>query len=532
MAAPRRGRIRRARRSTTASSSCPPARPRLPLPPPATRGLVAQRQRDDRHAARRPRRTRCAARQPRRRRSCTDEPDTDVNQPRVLVPAAGTEPVPGRRPAGSPPFGTPVAPGAQAPVVSFGALGGEQGQSVTINPTPQHPRPSCSSPAWRPAGTAPPATGGFGVIGSPTPGVVAQPTPPGTARASARRELSPLRPSYNDEGASRVSERLRVRPWRTSNRYSPRRPARTRTAVSTHVRPRRRRPAALPLGLGSPESGDRQRAAVLGGRAKGRPCIAACPITPVRVTVRGRRGARHVERRPAGGEASASGRAWAGRSLRAWDRGTGVALGAGFSDATRQRLDELRWPKAVPAAVPGQAHQPTRAPTAQLAGAGQPARLRAHAAGRAVRRAHATAARRRCRPFAASTPASTGSGSGSASLGLAVRRDARYLNWKFIEPPHVRYQAAVLRRGDEVAGYVVYRHLREPQGRVTQIVDFLADPSDERAIATLAAVGGPGSAPRGFGQDPLLRHPCRVPPPAAASRLLRREVGRRSSSSR
>ena len=66
------------------------------------------------------------------------------------------------------------------------------------------------------------------------------------------------------------------------------------------------------------------------------------------------------------------------------------------------------------------------------------------------------------------------------SLALAVRRDSRYLNWKFIEPPHVRYQAAVLRRDDEVAGYVVYRHLREPQGRVTQIVDFLADPSDHR----------------------------------------------------
>ena len=69
---------------------------------------------------------------------------------------------------------------------------------------------------------------------------------------------------------------------------------------------------------------------------------------------------------------------------------------------------------------------------------------------------------------------------------LAVRRDARYLNWKYIEPPHVRYTAALLRRGDEVDGYVVYRHLREPQGRVTQIVDLLADPGDERGLKTLA----------------------------------------------
>ena len=107
------------------------------------------------------------------------------------------------------------------------------------------------------------------------------------------------------------------------------------------------------------------------------------------------------------------------------------------------------------------------------------------------------------------------------SLALAVRRDSRYLNWKFIEPPHVRYQAAVLRRGDEVAGYVVYRHLREPQGRVTQIVDFLADPSDERAIATLAGWVDREARARGFRQDSLLRHARRVPPPAAASRLLR-----------
>ena len=74
----------------------------------------------------------------------------------------------------------------------------------------------------------------------------------------------------------------------------------------------------------------------------------------------------------------------------------------------------------------------------------------------------------------------------ASRFAIAVKRDARYLNWKYIEPPHVRYTAALLRRGDEVDGYVVYRHLREPQGRVTQIVDLLADPSDERGLKTLA----------------------------------------------
>jgi hypothetical protein len=70
-------------------------------------------------------------------------------------------------------------------------------------------------------------------------------------------------------------------------------------------------------------------------------------------------------------------------------------------------------------------------------------------------------------------------------LDLAVRRDSAYLNWKFIEPPHVRYSVAILRRDEETHGYAVYRHRREPQGRVTQIVDFLVDPDDERGLKTL-----------------------------------------------
>ena len=44
---------------------------------------------------------------------------------------------------------------------------------------------------------------------------------------------------------------------------------------------------------------------------------------------------------------------------------------------------------------------------------------------------------------------------------FAVRRDAPYLNWKFIEAPHVRYSVAALRRSGELHGYAVYRHLQE-----------------------------------------------------------------------
>jgi hypothetical protein len=70
-------------------------------------------------------------------------------------------------------------------------------------------------------------------------------------------------------------------------------------------------------------------------------------------------------------------------------------------------------------------------------------------------------------------------------LALAVRRDAAYVNWRFVEPPHARYCVAILRRQDGTAGYVVYRHVHEPRGRVTQVVDFLAMPGDDRALKTL-----------------------------------------------
>jgi len=73
----------------------------------------------------------------------------------------------------------------------------------------------------------------------------------------------------------------------------------------------------------------------------------------------------------------------------------------------------------------------------------------------------------------------------AATIVLAVKRDAAYVNWRFAEPPHVRYSIAVLRRQGAAAGYVVYRHAHEPRGRVTYVVDFLTVPGDDRALKTL-----------------------------------------------
>jgi GNAT superfamily N-acetyltransferase len=68
---------------------------------------------------------------------------------------------------------------------------------------------------------------------------------------------------------------------------------------------------------------------------------------------------------------------------------------------------------------------------------------------------------------------------------FAVKRDTAYLNWKFIDPPHVRYSAVELRRGDDLHGYAIYRHTQEPRGRVTLLVDFLADPDDDLGVKTI-----------------------------------------------
>ena len=213
--------------------------------------------------------------------------------------------------------------------------------------------------------------------------------------------------------------------------------------------------------------------------------VAACPLLPVLVAIRGQEVTGTwstdplvvMERQRQG---------LGGSLLRAWERGTGVALGAGLSPATRSRLDEMRWPTAqpLPCLVKPTSRRALRIPTWPVA----INRLVSALALPVVRLVSRTQPLREevevVRRFDARVDRLWDRMAGR--FAIAVKRDASYLNWKYIEPPHVRYTAALLRRGEEVDGYVVYRHLREPQGRVTQIVDLLADPGDERGLTTLA----------------------------------------------
>ncbi len=102
-----------------------------------------------------------------------DAADTGVNEPAFTFPQQNPFQAIGQ-PGQPGPFGTPIPPGSQSPVVQFGP--GAGGQAVSVNPTQEPQVPVMQFPGAAPAGNGP--TGGFGVIGSPTPGMIVQPASP------------------------------------------------------------------------------------------------------------------------------------------------------------------------------------------------------------------------------------------------------------------------------------------------------------------------------------------------------------------
>ena len=71
------------------------------------------------------------------------------------------------------------------------------------------------------------------------------------------------------------------------------------------------------------------------------------------------------------------------------------------------------------------------------------------------------------------------------SFAFAVRRDAAYLNWKFVEAPHLDYVMATCVRDNETCGYVAIRHVEQEGWRATIIVDFLSDPGRPDVLQAL-----------------------------------------------
>jgi hypothetical protein len=172
--------------------------------------------------------------------------------------------------------------------------------------------------------------------------------------------------------------------------------------------------------------------------------------------------------------------------VRTWDASSDAVLGLGLAEATHGMFEKLRWPLLeIPCLVKPLSRRALRIPR-------WPAPINRLVSALTLPVVRFVA---RTRPLAAETrlirrfdESLTGVWERvSRKLDLSVRRDASYLNWRFIASPHVRYSVAALRRGEGTDGYIVYRHVHEPLGRVTLIVDLLVDPDDEAGLRTLLA---------------------------------------------
>jgi hypothetical protein len=171
--------------------------------------------------------------------------------------------------------------------------------------------------------------------------------------------------------------------------------------------------------------------------------------------------------------------------FRTWDRNVGASLGLGLSESSYRLFQKLRWPDVgpLPCLVKPLTRRALRRPD-------WPVPLNRLVSALALPAIKVVA---RTRPLRAEVRIIQRFDDSFTELwealaprfDLAVRRDAQYLNWKYVSAPHVRYTIAVLRREHRSVGYAVYRHLHEPRGRVTLLVDFLTDPDDLGGFSAL-----------------------------------------------
>jgi GNAT superfamily N-acetyltransferase len=171
--------------------------------------------------------------------------------------------------------------------------------------------------------------------------------------------------------------------------------------------------------------------------------------------------------------------------FRTWDRNVGASLGLGLSESSYKLFQKLRWPDVgpLPCLVKPLTRRALRRPNWP-----QPVNRLVSALTLPFVKLVA-----RTRPLGAEVRLIQRFDDSFSTLwdelaprfDFAIRRDASYLNWKYVSAPHVRYAIVALRREDRNVGYAVYRHLHEPRGRVTLLVDFLTDPDDEAGFNTL-----------------------------------------------
>ncbi len=186
--------------------------------------------------------------------------------------------------------------------------------------------------------------------------------------------------------------------------------------------------------------------------------------------------------------------------FRTWDQNADASLGLGLSESSYRLFKKLRWPDVGP--VPCLVKPLTRRAVRR---ASWPMPINRFVSAvmlpfiRLVSRSGPVGADiDRIRRFDAGF--TTLWDTIAQKFDFAVRRDASYLNWRYSEPPHVRYNVVVLKgvasrdpmaalsggaRAAVPRGYAVYRHVHEPRGKVTLLVDFLADPDDLEGVRAL-----------------------------------------------
>jgi GNAT superfamily N-acetyltransferase len=69
-----------------------------------------------------------------------------------------------------------------------------------------------------------------------------------------------------------------------------------------------------------------------------------------------------------------------------------------------------------------------------------------------------------------------------------IRRDSKYLNWKYTWQPHVQHERIIAQRDGQVDGYVIFRRAHPPERNAGLILDVFADPEDGALIRTLFGV--------------------------------------------
>lgn len=171
--------------------------------------------------------------------------------------------------------------------------------------------------------------------------------------------------------------------------------------------------------------------------------------------------------------------------FRTWDRNVGASLGLGLSNASYRLFQKLHWPDVgpVPCFVKPLTRRALRRPNWPVAVNRLVSAMTLPAIKIVARSRPLRAEVRIIQRFDDSVTDLWDAV--APKFDLAVRRDASYLNWKFAAAPHVRYSIAALVQNGRTTGYAVYRHLHEPRGRVTLLVDFLVDPEDAHGLAAL-----------------------------------------------